>query len=291
MRLSQESLEKLSQIVCGDVKFTPYLSGPELTKLFNNYGFDDEYIWGGSGLPVGGSRVNYTLIRLGELNGTKQLGDIISEVVSKRHFVGTKFDANITESVDTAITMINAIIEYDGYHFEKANDIFVLIGAEIDNAPISVDAHFQDIRNQIIEQIRQAKYMIWVAVAWFTDNVLFNELLKKKAEGLSIYLIIADIKENTKLPYQKYFPTIRVKKDTYYGKKIESLDGVNAYEDLMHNKFCIIDLKTVIEGSYNWTTKAEFNDETITIIKGREVAEKFADKYINLKIQSVKKPK
>ncbi|MFM6023723.1 MAG: phospholipase D-like domain-containing protein [Dolichospermum sp.] len=52
----------------------------------------------------------------------------------------------------------------------------------------------------------------------------------------------------------------------------------------MHNKFCMIDLKTVIHGSYNWTNKARFNKETITTIQDdRETAEKFADQFIQLK--------
>jgi len=35
----------------------------------------------------------------------------------------------------------------------------------------------------------------------------------------------------------------------------------------MHNKFCVIDSKTVVTGSYNWTKKAQSNYENITIIK------------------------
>jgi phosphatidylserine/phosphatidylglycerophosphate/cardiolipin synthase-like enzyme len=55
------------------------------------------------------------------------------------------------------------------------------------------------------------------------------------------------------------------------------------HENLMHNKFCIIDLKTVIHGSYNWTNRARFNDETIEVVNSREVAEKFSDEFIKLK--------
>ena len=33
----------------------------------------------------------------------------------------------------------------------------------------------------------------------------------------------------------------------------------------MHEKFCIIDDRVVITGSYNWTNKAEHNDESISV--------------------------
>ena len=54
----------------------------------------------------------------------------------------------------------------------------------------------------------------------------------------------------------------------------------------MHNKFCIIDLQTVIHGSYNWTNNAKYNDETIAIENSRELAEKFAKQFIKLKKQA-----
>lgn len=281
MNLSLESLEKLSQVVCGDMNFTPYITGSKLIDLFNKFGFNDNYE---GGLPEGKSRANYTLMRLQDLNGTKKLGGVITDIISKRHFIGTNFDNNLDESIDNATTKINVIIDYDGYYFEKVNDNYVLKGSDINNAPISVDAHFDDIRNQIIEQIRQAKYTIWVAVAWLTDETLFAELKKKKIEGVNVQLVVADLDANNKLPLEQFFLTAKVKKGTCYGRKIEEIDGVNAYEDLMHNKFCIIDLKTVIHGSYNFTTKAEYNDESIMIVdNNREIVEKFADKFIYLK--------
>ena len=55
----------------------------------------------------------------------------------------------------------------------------------------------------------------------------------------------------------------------------------------MHHKFCVIDLKKVIHGSYNWTTKAQYNNETITISEGRYLAEKFAKEFIKIKSELV----
>ena len=59
---------------------------------------------------------------------------------------------------------------------------------------------------------------------------------------------------------------------------IESL-----YKNIMHDKFCIIDLQTVIHGTFNWTRAAQYNKETISIDKNRETAEKFADEFMKLK--------
>jgi phosphatidylserine/phosphatidylglycerophosphate/cardiolipin synthase-like enzyme len=51
----------------------------------------------------------------------------------------------------------------------------------------------------------------------------------------------------------------------------------------MHNKFCIIDSETVINGSYNWTKKANFNKENITIDKDRGLAKRFANEFKSIK--------
>lgn len=136
---------------------------------------------------------------------------------------------------------------------------------------VAINAHFDEIQKNIIEQIQVAKFTIWVAVAWFTDKVLFEQLVNKKNQGVNVQLIIIDdeTNRNSGLNYEK-LETYRVAK-------------VGKYENIMHHKFCVIDLKTVIHGSYNWTKKAQFNDETIAVETSRENAEKFAKEFIQLK--------
>lgn len=136
----------------------------------------------------------------------------------------------------------------------------------------AINTHFEQIHKTIIEQIELARFTIWVAVAWFTDRELFEKLLAKKNLGVNVQLIIIDdeINRNSGLKYEKF--------ETYRVSRI----GKN--ENIMHNNFCIIDLKTVIHGSYNWTKKARFNRETITTLHERENAEKFAAQFIQLKI-------
>ncbi|MBD2514435.1 DUF1669 domain-containing protein [Nostoc sp. FACHB-973] len=136
----------------------------------------------------------------------------------------------------------------------------------------NIDICFEKIQNSIIAQIEQAKFTIWIAVAWFTDKQIFEKLILKRNEGLNIQLIISsdEINEKSGLNYMEF--------ETY------KLPKIGKYENIMHNKFCIIDLNKVIHGSYNWTNKAKFNFETITILYGRQEAEKFAEQFIKLKI-------
>lgn len=129
---------------------------------------------------------------------------------------------------------------------------------------------FENIKELIISEINKAEFLIWVAVAWITDCDLANLLFEKQKQGLNIQLIINDDEINKKLgkagKLEDYFQVYKISSNK-----------------LMHNKFCIIDLKTVLHGSYNWTTKAKYNKETLGLINNRKEAEKFAKEFINLK--------
>jgi len=137
---------------------------------------------------------------------------------------------------------------------------------------IKVKVSFEEIREQIIEQIKLARFTIWIAVEWFTDRFLFELLKAKKAQGLNIQIIVIDdhINKNSGLKYELEFEAYRLK-------------TIGKYQEIIQRKFCVIDLKTVIYGSYNWTNKARWGGETITVHKDKELAEKFASIFVDYK--------
>lgn len=152
-------------------------------------------------------------------------------------------------------------------------DVFFKPGILSTNEVVSQEIHFEQIQKEIVNEIRSAKYMIWVAMAWFTDPVIYSELIKKKREGLTIELVLDDNEKNHNAEFdlEKDFPV--------YWVSIESL-----FKNIMHNKFCIIDLQTVIHGTFNWTKAVNYNKETISIDRNRNTAESFADEFIKLKL-------
>lgn len=134
------------------------------------------------------------------------------------------------------------------------------------------DVTFTEIKKEVIQGIRNAKYTIWIAVAWFTDDDLFEELMLKKKSGLNIRVITSDEDSNQKLisKLEQYFDT----------KKIP-LKG-NYLSNRIHDKFCIIDFQYVMHGSFNWSKNANYNDETLATALDRDFAKKFADEFIKL---------
>lgn len=134
------------------------------------------------------------------------------------------------------------------------------------------DVCFSEIQDTIIQGIRDAKYTIWAAVAWLSNQAIIDELSAKKIQGVDIRLIISE--ENTNKPF--------------YRQLSEKFDTVViphfGWEkwNRMHDKFCIIDFEYVMHGSYNWTKSANYNDETLATALDRDLVKKFADEFIRL---------
>lgn len=49
----------------------------------------------------------------------------------------------------------------------------IRLGAMSDIKEVSQKILFKNVRNQIIEEIRAVKCMIWILVVWFTDLILY----------------------------------------------------------------------------------------------------------------------
>lgn len=137
---------------------------------------------------------------------------------------------------------------------------------------VSQEILFEDIQKRIVEEIRDAKFLIWIAMAWFTNPVIYRELLKKKQKGLDIKIIIDDNEVNDRAPFklEDDFETYRV-------------DIESRYKNIMHRKFCVIDLDVAMHGTFNFTNAANYNKENWDIDHNRDTARKFAEEFVKMR--------
>ncbi len=103
MKLSEQTISAIGKIVTGDEKLSPYRSGPQLVRLFNDYGENDVY---GQGFP---SRWQYAEDKIRSLNGTEAIGALLCQVLDPREFIDTEFNEY------DAVQYINSRLKYDGY--------------------------------------------------------------------------------------------------------------------------------------------------------------------------------
>ena len=71
---------------------------------------------------------------------------------------------------------------------------------------MEINVHFEDIQDKIINQLNCAKYNIFVAVAWITDQVLWDILLQKALDELNVQIILNadEINLNNKFGIEKF---------------------------------------------------------------------------------------
>lgn len=119
----------------------------------------------------------------------------------------------------------------------------------------SIEPHFSKIAKIIKADIESGKNKIKIAVAWFTNDDLFNILLKKLDNSeIKIELILHDDPINNNQFGIDWSLFISKGGTLYINNNIEK----------MHHKFYIIDDKIISTGSYNWTKSAEkYNHENI----------------------------
>ncbi|VXB97639.1 phospholipase D-like domain-containing protein [Bacillus altitudinis] len=130
-------------------------------------------------------------------------------------------------------------------------------------------ATFSKIREEIIQSIRMAKHSIWISVAWFTDEALYQELYNQQKNGIHIRILISSEESNKRMipKLKEQFETIVVNRW-----------GYNDYNRL-HSKYCIIDYSIVLHGSFNWTPTASHNEEHLTVSVDRQLAEQYTENF------------
>lgn len=127
------------------------------------------------------------------------------------------------------------------------------------------------IQDKIIELIRDSEKSLKIAVAWFTNHDIFNEILNKlQNQNFVVQLIVLNDRINNKnqgLDFQKLIN----KGGVFYYSSIENM---------VHHKFCIIDETIVVTGSYNWTYPAEVkNWENVFVVREMESVREYINEF------------
>lgn len=134
------------------------------------------------------------------------------------------------------------------------------------------DVYFDNILNVICECISNASSSIKIAVSWFTNHQLFSLIKEKSENGINIQLIINNDLINNGGYCLNFNELIKS------GVQLHIVE----YPQMLHHKFCIIDNKIVINGSYNWTRFSANNYENIMIVKNLNSVERFISEFEKL---------
>ena len=97
------------------------------------------------------------------------------------------------------------------------------------------EPHFENIQETLIKELQAATRSIYVAVAWFTDRRLFEQLIDKLKDNVRVAVVI--VKDEINEYSNNNFERIKEQGGDFF-----EIEGV-----LMHNKFCIIDSGSLLQ--------------------------------------------
>ena len=106
-----------------------------------------------------------------------------------------------------------------------------------------------EIKQRIINEICSARQSIFIAMAWFTDRDIANAIVDAKNRNVIVDIIVSSNAQNETVKI--IFREANIK--------------VHAFETgdergMMHHKFCLIDNRISINGSYNYSYNASNNN-------------------------------
>ncbi|MDO7846275.1 phospholipase D-like domain-containing protein [Hymenobacter sp. M29] len=136
-------------------------------------------------------------------------------------------------------------------------------------------AYFSGLSTLVQEELLKAKTSIEVAVAWFTDQSIFRVLVQQASNKVQVRVIIRrdainfNALDEKRIPWQDLIAA--------GGQLLCSPDY-----PALHHKFCVVDGRSVLTGSYNWTYAARRNHENVVVCSEAEVVQGFGKAYETL---------
>lgn len=106
-----------------------------------------------------------------------------------------------------------------------------------------------EIKTRIISEINNAQLSIYLAMAYFTDRDIAYSIISAKNRGISVDIILSSNAQNETV------------KQMFINENI-SLHSFETGDPrgMMHHKFCLIDGRISINGSYNYSYNASNNN-------------------------------
>ena len=136
--------------------------------------------------------------------------------------------------------------------------------------------------SHIAREIEQAKKELLVAVYAFTSEDLAEALVQAKKRGVAVQVIIdQEFDAHNDKSKGKFLEQQKIAVRRNSGAKATTADRENG---LMHQKFAVIDRKTLLTGSYNWTHSADsLNDENLLLFRDAgPLAEEYRKTFMQL---------
>ena len=157
MKISERTVKRVAEIITGDKGLSPYRTGPQLVRFFNEFGTNHVY---GQGFPA---RWSFAEECIRQFNDTPTLKKIIPASLDPRDFMGARvYDQKTQEhrpaNLHDALTYLNEFLAYDGYEIVPHGNTYDIMDKQ--RGEIVVDVRLQPSHLShafIMEQIEKCR--------------------------------------------------------------------------------------------------------------------------------------
>ena len=137
-------------------------------------------------------------------------------------------------------------------------------------------AFFTNIRSEILNLLGKAEKDVLIAMAWFTSRELLDAIINCQRRGICVKVLLLDDIINH-CDFGADFNLFIAEQGSEFYLYPPS-------KKFMHHKFCVIDSKIMITGSYNWTNYAESrNLENVVITDDSILIQEYTTCFNNMK--------
>ena len=130
-----------------------------------------------------------------------------------------------------------------------------------------------EIKQRIISEVNNSKQFVYLAMAYFTDRDIANAIIVAKNRNVAVDIILSSNAQNETV--KQMFKEANI-----------NLHSFNTGDErgMMHHKFCLIDNRITINGSYNYSYNASNNNvENIHVSDDLGIYKQFLTEFERLK--------
>ncbi len=128
-----------------------------------------------------------------------------------------------------------------------------------------------DCENAIVSVLRNASNSVKICVFTISENVISEEIIAAHKRGVSVKIITDNDKLNDLGSDIRWLANQNIS---------VRIDNSSSH---MHHKFCVVDKKVLLTGSYNWTkSAADRNQENLLVTEDVKMVSAYLSEYEKL---------
>ena len=129
----------------------------------------------------------------------------------------------------------------------------------------------ESVSNRVIGEFQRARYSIWIANIWFTDNAIYDLLIEKVKEGINVEILLSIDHIMSCDEYARLQRFIDIGGELFLINETEQ-------NRILNKGFCMVDYSTVIDSGFEEKTYLEPGYSSYFM---HEYPEALVDHYFN----------